>query len=198
MSKPPAEGTFLSSFSSPEAIRNFSCQVIFSSPKSHWISTSQCCEVDFCREIPAAGEGRHKLRGDCQRKGICSLIYVRLGKAREAWSAALLSGLQVPQILAWSSAGRKIRFAKFVAGSCFFFFFFLILNITILLGLVVGTGRGMENLQIPDMYWIQPQKHNCLCSISTSAENSFLGIPRPGKKTSQTLQTIKTFLHAIA
>ncbi|KAK4828885.1 hypothetical protein QYF61_001443 [Mycteria americana] len=43
--------------------------------RSHWISTSQRCEVDFCRETPAAGEGRHKLRRDCQRKGICSLIY---------------------------------------------------------------------------------------------------------------------------
>lgn len=34
MSKPPVEGTFLYSFSSPEAVGNFSCQVIFLSPKS--------------------------------------------------------------------------------------------------------------------------------------------------------------------
>lgn len=161
MSKPPAEGTFQSSFSSPEAIRNFSCQVIILSHKSHWISTSQCCEVDFCKETPAAGEGRHKLRGDCRKKGMCSLFYVRLGKDRERpTSVTSLSGLWVPQILVWSSARRKIISAK-----CVPVFFSWILNLTMFWGWVVGMGKGTENLQIPGMHWIQPQNHSYLGSI---------------------------------
>lgn len=191
MSKPPVEGTFLSSFSSPAAIRNFSCQVIFLSPRSHWISTSQCCEVDFCGETPAAGEVRNKLRGDCQRKGICSLIYVRLGKVRER-SDLLHRSLDFkwPQILAWSSARRRITFQKFLTGS--WGFFYSKPHHTF------GVSGGHEERDGGSQTCIEFRpKSTAVCSISNSPEDRFLHILRSGKKISQTFQTIRTLLHAL-
>lgn len=50
-------------------------------------------------------------------------------------------------------------------------------------------GRGMENLQISDV--LNPAQKGQLYLFK------FRGILRPGKKTSQTLQTIKVLLHAL-
>lgn len=178
MSKPPVEGTFLSYFSSPEAIRIFSCQVIFSSSKSHWISTSQSCEVDFCRKTPAAGEGRHKLRGDCQRNRIRSLIYVRFGKAIKR-PDLLYCSLDFKCLQPVQDEKSCLQHLKTVSLLLLCFVLFCCCSfITIILNAIrlLGEWWAWEErwrISRSQVFWIQPKTTAVLAQISVVLKTGF-------------------------